>query len=46
MKVTINPDIYKQIQGRIKHTDFKTVREYINFILEEVLKKLDEEAIG
>ncbi|RLG55694.1 MAG: CopG family transcriptional regulator [Candidatus Hydrothermarchaeota archaeon] len=43
MKVEIKDEIYEKIKERIKGTEFSSVEEYVNFVLEEVLKDEDEE---
>ncbi|HEC67286.1 MAG TPA: CopG family transcriptional regulator [Candidatus Desulfofervidus auxilii] len=35
-------DLYKKIEERIKGTEFKSVEEYVIFVLEEVLKDEEE----
>ena len=41
--VAIPLKLYKKIQKRVKSTDFKSVDEYITYILEEVIKQVEEE---
>jgi len=41
--VAIPLKLYKKIQKRVKSTDFKSVDEYIIYILEEVIKQVEEE---
>ena len=43
MKVEIKDEIYEKIKERIKGTEFSSVEEYVNFVLEEVLKDEDED---
>ncbi len=33
----------KKIKNRVKKTDFKSTQEYITYILEEVIKQVEEE---
>jgi len=42
-KVEIESDLYKKIKKRVKKTEFKTVEEYVNYVLEEVIKQVEEE---
>jgi hypothetical protein len=39
--IMISKDLYKDIEGRIKRSNglFKTVEEYVTFILKEVVKE-------
>jgi len=41
--VAIPLKLYKKIQKRVKSTDFKSVDEYITYILEEVIKQVEDE---
>mgnify|MGYP000064710827 CR=1 FL=1 len=43
MKVEIKDEIYEKIKERIKGTEFSSVEEYVNFVLEEVLKDDEDE---
>ena len=43
MKVEIKDEIYEKIKERIKGIEFSSVEEYVNFVLEEVLKDEDKE---
>ncbi len=47
MKVEIPEEIYKEIEDTVKNTDeFKTVDEYVTFVLSEILKEDTEEDEG
>ena len=39
------PELYQKIEERVKATGFKSVDEYVRFVLEEVLKE-DEETLS
>ena len=41
--VKIPVEIYKKIEERIKETEFKSVSEYVTYVLREVLASLEEE---
>lgn len=41
--VKIPENIYEKIQERIKDTEFKSVDEYVTYVLQEVLASLEEE---
>jgi len=41
--VKIPSTLYLKIKKRIKSTEFKTVNEYITYVLEEVIKQVEEE---
>jgi len=43
MTVRIPKNIYEKIQERIKDTEFKSVDEYVTYVLQEVLSSLEEE---
>lgn len=42
-EIKVPKEIIRKIEERIKGTEFRTVDEYINFVLEEVVKETDEE---
>ncbi len=42
-EIKVPKEIIRKIEERIKGTEFKTVDEYVNFVLEEVVKETDEE---
>ena len=46
VKVGIKPDIYKKIKKRVAKTEFESVQEYVNYVLEEVIKQVEEEDKG
>ncbi len=47
MKVEIPEEIYKEIEDTVKNTEeFKTVDEYVTFVLSEILKEDTEEDEG
>ncbi|MBD3259842.1 CopG family transcriptional regulator [Candidatus Woesearchaeota archaeon] len=42
MKIEIKDEFIKKIENRIKQTDeFKSVEEYVNYIIEQVVSKLE-----
>ena len=41
--VNIPIELYNKIQNRVRSTEFKTIDEYVTYILEEVLKQIDSE---
>ena len=43
--VFLSADLYHQLEQRVRATGFGSVEEYVTFILEEVLKEEDEEAV-
>ena len=43
IKVSINKPLAKKLHCRLKETDFKSLSEYVNFILEEVITSLEEQ---
>ena len=42
MKVNVSDDIAKKLQEKIKGSKFKDVDEYVNFVLNKVVTKLEE----
>lgn len=42
-KIEISKDIIEKIKQRIKETEFKSVEEYIEFVLREVLEEEEAE---
>ena len=45
-KVEIKDEIYEEIKKRVEESeDFSTVEEYVNFVLEEILKDEEEEEV-
>lgn len=42
-EIKVPKEIIRKIEERIKETEFKTVDEYVNFVLEEVVKETSEE---
>jgi hypothetical protein len=46
VKVGIKSDIYKKIKKRVAKTEFENVQEYVNYVLEEVIKQVEEEDKG
>jgi len=43
-QVEISEELYKKIEKRVKESgEFKSVSEYIEFVLTELLKELEEE---
>jgi len=42
MKISISDLIYKKLKERIKGTNFKSVEEYVNFVLKEVISEVEE----
>ena len=40
--VTIRPELYERIEDRLKRSPFDTVDEYVTFVLEEVLVRVEE----
>ncbi len=45
MKVDINKEIAEKLEKRVKEKDdFKSVEEYINYILGQVVERLDEDS--
>ena len=43
--VYISADVYQKIQERAEATGFGSVDEYVNFVMEEVLKDEEEEEV-
>ncbi len=43
VEVKIPKEIYEKILERIKETEFKSVDEYVTYVLKEVLASLEEE---
>ena len=43
VKISIKKPLAKKLHKRMKDTEFKTLSEYVNFILEEVLSSLEEQ---
>ena len=43
IKVSIKKTLAKKLHRRLKETEFKTLTEYVNFILEEVIASLEEQ---
>ena len=44
-KIEIKDEIYEEIKKRVEESEeFKSVEEYVNFVLEEILKDEEEEA--
>jgi len=41
--VSLSAELYDRIEARVKATEFDSVEEYVNFILEEVLREEDED---
>ncbi len=44
--VPIPAQLYDAIDQRVKGTEFKSVEEYVTFVLEEVLKDDDEDEVA
>jgi len=42
-KIEIPDELYKKIEGKLKEADFKTVDEYVEFILKEFFEEDEEE---
>ena len=42
-EVKIPKEIYERIEKRIEETEFKSVDEYVTYVLKEVLASLEEE---
>lgn len=40
--IEISLDLFKKIEDRIQKTEFKSVSEYVSFVLAEVVKEDDE----
>ena len=43
IKIAIKKPLAKKLHRRLKETEFKTLTEYVNFILEEVIASLEEQ---
>ena len=43
IKISIKKPLAKKLHRRLKETEFKTLTEYVNFILEEVIASLEEQ---
>ena len=43
--VYLSADVYQKIQERAEETGFGSVDEYVNFVMEEVLKDEEEEEV-
>jgi hypothetical protein len=43
IKISIKKSLAIKLKKRLKDTEFKTLSEYVNFILEEVLASLEEQ---
>ena len=43
IKISIKKSLAKKLHRRLKETDFKSLSEYVNFILEEVISSLEEQ---
>ena len=43
IKIYIKKSLAIKLKKRLKETEFKTLSEYVNFILEEVLASLEEQ---
>jgi len=43
VSISIPKTLYDKIKKRIENTEFSSVSEYVTYILEEVLKELEEE---
>ena len=41
--IKIPKEIYEKIEERIKDTEFKSVDEYVTYVLKEVLASLEED---
>jgi Arc/MetJ-type ribon-helix-helix transcriptional regulator len=45
-EIEIKDEIYKEIKRRIEESqEFNSVEEYVNFVLQEVLKENEEETV-
>ena len=40
--VAIRPDLYERVENRLQRSPFDTVDEYVTFVLEEVLVRVEE----
>lgn len=43
MNIEIKNEIYEKIKKRIEKSEFSSVEEYVNFVLEEVVKENEGE---
>jgi len=43
VKISVKKPLALKLKKRMKDTEFKTLSEYVNFILEEVLSSLEEQ---
>ncbi len=43
IKVSIKKPLAKKLHRRLKETEFRSLSEYVNFILEEVINSLEEQ---
>ncbi len=43
IKVSLKKALVKKLHRRLKETEFKTLSEYVNFILDEVINSLEEQ---
>ncbi|WP_456469353.1 CopG family transcriptional regulator [Archaeoglobus sp.] len=43
IEVKIPKEVYEKIEERIRDTEFKSVDEYVTYVLREVLASLEEE---
>jgi Arc/MetJ-type ribon-helix-helix transcriptional regulator len=41
--VFLPAELYSKVEGKVKATDFGSVDEYVEFVLEEVVKEEEEE---
>ncbi|MHA1680835.1 MAG: CopG family transcriptional regulator [Promethearchaeota archaeon] len=41
--IQIPGSLYKRIEGRLSGTDFKTVSEYVSYLVREILDNIEEE---
>ena len=43
--IKISDDLYKVLEKRSKETDFKTVDEYIDYVLKQVVEKIGDKVL-
>jgi Arc/MetJ-type ribon-helix-helix transcriptional regulator len=43
IKVSLKKPLAKKLHRRLKDTEFKSLSEYVNFILEEVINSLEDQ---
>ena len=43
VKVAIRKDLYEKIEKRVEATEFNSVSEYVNYVLEEVLEQITDD---